>query len=63
MTNQNNQNNNSQASTNNSGNKDFQNKLYSFLQEDRTEEEIRNFCDTNGSFGNKNAKQQNNQNS
>ena len=38
MTNQNNQNNNSQASTNNSGNKDFQNKLYSFLQEDRTEE-------------------------
>ena len=38
---------------------DFQNKLYSFLQEDRTEEEIRDFCDTNG----KNAKQQNNQNS
>jgi hypothetical protein len=34
-------------------------KLYSFLQEDRTEEEIRDFCDTNG----KNAKQQNNQNS
>jgi hypothetical protein len=59
MTNQNNQNNNSQASTNNSGNKDFQNKLYSFLQEDRTEEEIRDFCDTNG----KNAKQQSNQNS
>jgi hypothetical protein len=54
-----NQNNNSQASTNNSVNNDFQNKLHGYLQEARTEEEIRNFCDSNG----KNAKQQDNQNS
>jgi hypothetical protein len=59
MANQNNQNNNSQASTNNSENKDFQNKLYSFLLKDCTAEEVEYFCDTNG----KNVEQQNNQNS